>query len=96
MAPRTGPLRPLGPPHSPKELIVRGGGAFRHWRGDMSDGFEATVSRLWFSLPSKLALKDLRRLVAVVFPLAPPVGFIEVIHKPDKPLRGKDKGHSPR
>eukprot|EP00434_Breviolum_minutum_P040236 symbB.v1.2.035749.t1/scaffold4888.1/size33416/1 len=92
-----GELQPLGPAHSPKEMrkweeqiVAAGGGAYRHWREAMTRGFEHTGSRLWFSTPQNVALKDLSRLVAVVFPMAPKMGFVEVVHKPDKKAKEYD------
>ncbi|CAL1136860.1 unnamed protein product, partial [Cladocopium goreaui] len=86
----SGPLQPLGPAHSPKDHIIAGGGAYRHWREPMTHGFEHTGSRLWFSIPKNVALKELSRLVAVVFPMTPNMGFVEVVHKPDKKAKDYD------
>ncbi|CAJ1402395.1 unnamed protein product [Effrenium voratum] len=83
-------LQPLGPAHSSQEQVAKGDGSFGHWREPMERGFEHTASRLRFSTPGNVPLKELTRLVAVVFPMVPAMGFVEVVHKPDKKAKDYD------
>jgi len=71
--------QPLGPPHSRHDIIVnQGGGAYSHWREPMTSG-PSGKSHLLFSMPKNAQLSKYKGLVAVVYPMAPPMGWVEYL-----------------
>eukprot|EP00408_Alexandrium_pacificum_P005141 CAMPEP_0171217592 /NCGR_PEP_ID=MMETSP0790-20130122/32767_1 /TAXON_ID=2925 /ORGANISM="Alexandrium catenella, Strain OF101" /LENGTH=623 /DNA_ID=CAMNT_0011683391 /DNA_START=27 /DNA_END=1898 /DNA_ORIENTATION=- len=73
----TGALKPMGPPHAlHKEIAKKGNGAYSHWRQTITSG-PYTSSYLRFSTPGNQPPEKLTGLVAVVYPMAPPMGWIE-------------------
>eukprot|EP00439_Symbiodinium_sp_Y106_P083347 s278_g23.t1 len=80
----------LGPAHTDLEQIQNvGEGAFVHWREPLSEGPFGT-SKLRFSTPDNVDLKEISQLRAVVFPLSPRMGFVEFVHKPNKKAKDYD------
>ncbi|CAE6963250.1 cobD [Symbiodinium sp. CCMP2456] len=67
-----------------EQIQTVGDGAFVHWREPLSEGPFGT-SKLRFSTPDNVDLKEISQLRAVVFPLSPRMGFVEFVHKPNKP-----------
>ncbi|CAE7026153.1 cofF [Symbiodinium natans] len=67
----------MGPAHSNHaDIAEKGDGAFSHWRHTITAG-PWCKSMLRFSTPRNMPLKKVRAMVAVVFPMAPPFGWIE-------------------
>ncbi|CAE8682520.1 unnamed protein product [Polarella glacialis] len=70
-------FHPVGPAHSRRDDISsKGNGAYSHWRHALTSGPNGT-SQIRFSTPRNVKLGDLHGMVAVVFPMAPPMGWIE-------------------
>lgn len=66
---------------------------FRQHKPNISWFYQKNISKKQQNLAANTAAnhhlferKDVSRLVAVVFPMAPKMGFVEVVHKPDKNL----------
>eukprot|EP00913_Durusdinium_trenchii_P034733 g32491.t1 len=76
-----GAFHPIGPAHSSHALIAeKGNGAYSHWRQKIMRGSESK-SMLRFSTPKNTPvnamLKKATGMVAVVYPMVPPMGWIE-------------------
>ncbi|CAE7862105.1 cofF [Symbiodinium microadriaticum] len=70
-------FHPMGPAHSNHaDIAEKGDGAFSHWRHAITSG-PWCKSMLRFSTPKNVPLKKVRAMVAVVFPMVPPFGWIE-------------------
>mmetsp|Transcript_168459 Transcript_168459/g.541345 ORF Transcript_168459/g.541345 Transcript_168459/m.541345 type:complete len:716 (+) Transcript_168459:203-2350(+) len=83
-------LQPLGPPHADHKTISDvGDGAFSHWREPLVNG-PSSRSHIRFSMPENLPLSNFKAVVAVVFPMAPPIGWVEFVHKPNKKAKDYD------
>eukprot|EP00930_Biecheleria_cincta_P084189 TRINITY_DN73684_c0_g1_i1.p1 TRINITY_DN73684_c0_g1~~TRINITY_DN73684_c0_g1_i1.p1 ORF type:complete len:745 (-),score=122.23 TRINITY_DN73684_c0_g1_i1:17-2251(-) len=81
-----GAFHPMGPPHSKHSVISeKGNGAYSHWRHAQTAGLRS-ASALRFSTKGNVPLEKVVGIVAVAFPMAPHLGWIEF------PL-GKPKGH---
>lgn len=73
----TAGLKPMGPAHSNhRDIAQKGNGAYSHWRHPITSG-PYTSAAIRFSTPGNVPLEKLRGLVAVVYPMAPPMGWIE-------------------
>eukprot|EP00933_Yihiella_yeosuensis_P030035 TRINITY_DN23704_c1_g1_i1.p1 TRINITY_DN23704_c1_g1~~TRINITY_DN23704_c1_g1_i1.p1 ORF type:complete len:747 (+),score=128.95 TRINITY_DN23704_c1_g1_i1:29-2269(+) len=74
---QAGAFHPMGPPHSLHTTIKeKGNGAYSHWRHPLHQGSYGS-SNLRFSTPGNVPLGKVHGMVAVVFPFAPPMGWIE-------------------
>jgi len=72
-----GGFHPMGPAHClHEEIAKKGDGRFSHWRHAMVDG-PYGASALRFSTPNNVPLEKLHGIVAIVFPMAPRMGWIE-------------------
>eukprot|EP00442_Polarella_glacialis_P026207 CAMPEP_0115094294 /NCGR_PEP_ID=MMETSP0227-20121206/28241_1 /TAXON_ID=89957 /ORGANISM="Polarella glacialis, Strain CCMP 1383" /LENGTH=718 /DNA_ID=CAMNT_0002487207 /DNA_START=78 /DNA_END=2234 /DNA_ORIENTATION=+ len=73
----SGWFHPMGPAHSRHDDISsKGNGAYSHWRHALTSG-PSGASHIRFSTPRNVELGDLHGVAVVVFPMAPPMGWIE-------------------
>lgn len=81
----------LGPAHAEHEFISnQGNGAYSHWRPPLTSGVQDHISQLRFSTPGNLPLAKFTKLIVVVFPMAPTLGWVEFLHTPNTKAKNYD------